>query len=318
MPWPKTTITIDSGETKEAVAPLIISASRSTDIPAFYGQWFMRRLDAGYVRWVNPFSGTPMYVSLREARLIVFWSKNPRPILPMLEELDRKGLSYYFHVTINDYEKEGLEKGVPPLAERIETFKRLSGMIGKKRVVWRFDPFCITDTLAPPDLLNRIKLIGDAVAGYTERLTVSFITRYVKVEKNLKNAGVRIRAWNDADRAAVLTGIGDYAREWGLSAVTCAEEENLDRYGILRGKCIDDDLIANVFGHDGKLAGFLSRGGAIKDKGQRPSCRCIISKDIGSYGTCGHRCLYCYAGSRPRRPAQTGPQMTNESDSIVA
>jgi len=278
----------------------------------------MRRLDAGYVRWVNPFSGTPMYVSLREARLIVFWSKNPRPFLPMLEELDRKGLSYYFHVTINDYEKEGLEKGVPPLAERIETLKRLSGMIGKKRVVWRFDPLCITDTLAPPELLNRIKLIGDAVAGYTERLTVSFITRYAKVEKNLKNAGVRIRAWNDADRAAVLTGIGDNARKWGLSAVTCAEEENLDRYGILRGKCIDDDLIANVFGHDGKLADFLSRGGAIKDKGQRPCCRCIISKDIGSYGTCGHRCLYCYAGARPRRHAQIGPGWTNESDSIVA
>ncbi|MGA2507929.1 MAG: DUF1848 domain-containing protein [Chitinispirillaceae bacterium] len=319
MHWPEVTITTGSGETKNAIAPLIISASRATDIPAFYGQWFLRRLDAGYVRWINPFSGKPakpVYVSLREARLFVFWSKNPRPFFPILEEIDRRGLPCYFHVTINDYEKEGLEQGVPPLAERIETFKQLSGMIGSRRVIWRFDPLIITDTLSPSGLISRIRGIGNELAGHTERLTVSFITLYAKVVRSLNNAGVRIREWDDAGRAAVLKDIGDCARRWGLSAVSCAEDKDYGRYGIAHGKCIDDALIAEVFGHDGKLAEFLRDGGAAKDKGQRPLCRCIISKDIGAYGTCDHRCVYCYAGAKSRYTGRTG-RHSIESDSII-
>jgi hypothetical protein len=142
---------------------------------------------------------------------------------------------------------------------------------------------------------------------------VSFITLYAKVVRSLNNAGVRIREWDDAGRAVVLKDIGDCARRWGLSAVSCAEDEDYGQYGIAHGKCIDDTLIAEVFGHDGKLAEFLRDGGAAKDKGQRPFCRCIISKDIGAYGTCGHRCVYCYAGAMSRH---TG-RHSIESDSII-
>jgi len=318
MPWPKVTITTDSGESREAIAPLIISASRSTDIPAFFGQWFLRRLSSGYVRWINPFSGKPMYVSLRQARLFVFWSKNPRPFLPLLKELDRRNLRYYFQVTINDYEREGLEKKVPPLAERIDTFKQLAGLIGRERVNWRFDPLLLTDTLSPEGLLLRVRRIGNELAGYTERLTVSFITLYAKASRNLKLAGIRIRAWDHAGRVTVLKGIGDYARTWNMRAVSCAEENNDGRYGIAQGKCIDDALIARLFSRDEELTGFLKRGGGIKDKGQRPHCRCIVSKDIGSYDTCGHQCIYCYANASPQRTARNDQGITNDSDSIVA
>ena len=143
----KLTITTDSGATVEAQAPVIISASRSTDIPAFHAQWFIDRLKAGYVVWVNPFNRQPMVVSFKNTKVVVFWSKNPQPIIPYLKELDDRGIHYYFHFTLNDYEQEGFEPNVPPLRERIETFKSLSGRIGKEKVIWRFDPLIVTPTL---------------------------------------------------------------------------------------------------------------------------------------------------------------------------
>jgi DNA repair photolyase len=316
MPWPKVTITTDSGEAKEAIAPLIISASRSTDIPAFYGEWFLRRLSAGYARWVNPFTGRPVHVSFENARVFVFWSKNPLPFLPLLKELDRRNLMYYFQVTVNNYEKEGLERGVPPLAQRLRTFKRLSGLIGKERVLWRFDPLLLTDTLSPEELLLRIKRVGNELAGYTERLTVSFITLYEKVARKLKNAG--IRAWEDSERTAVLQGIGGAAREWKIQAVSCADENDYTRYGISAGKCIDGALIARLTGNRGPVSEFLKRGGGTKDKGQRPHCGCIVSKDIGAYNTCGHDCVYCYANASPRSAARNLRRYAIESDSIIS
>src|SRR6056297_2488311 len=137
--WDKTTINTKSGK-KEGVAPVIISASRSTDIPAFYAEWFMKRLDEGYCKWVNPFNKRPQYVSFEKARAIVFWIKKARPMFKYLKNLDSKNINYYFTFTVNDYEAEGLEPKVPSLESRIETFKKLFKNIGKKRVIWRFDP----------------------------------------------------------------------------------------------------------------------------------------------------------------------------------
>ncbi len=117
MKWPETQIITEDGAVG-AIAPTVISASRSTDIPAFYAPWFMARLRHGYVKWVNPFNRRAQYVSFEQTRAIVFWSKNPKPMLQHTDELDRRGLAYYFQFTLNDYEREGLEPGVPPLAVR--------------------------------------------------------------------------------------------------------------------------------------------------------------------------------------------------------
>ena len=119
----------------DAIAPVIVSASRETDIPAFYGDWFMARLRAGYVKWKSPWGGRPLYVSFAKTRVFAFWTKDPAPFLQHLDALDRAGFGYYFLFTLNDYEAEGLEPGVPPLNERIDTFIRLSERIGKGRVV---------------------------------------------------------------------------------------------------------------------------------------------------------------------------------------
>ena len=146
MKWPIVSVEPMPGRKGPSPAS-IISASRSTDIPAFHADWLKRRLDAGYCKWLNPFNGRTVYVSFQRARAFVFWTKNPAPIMPLLPEFDRRGLAYYFQFTLNNYEAEGLEPNVPPLTERLATFKRLSKMLGSHRVIWRYDPLLLTDTL---------------------------------------------------------------------------------------------------------------------------------------------------------------------------
>jgi hypothetical protein len=323
--WEKVPIAIpdaaDPSEIRrvEAIAPVIVSASRSTDIPAFYGDWFMDRLAAGYVMWKSPFGGSPLYVSFKQTRVFVLWSKNPEPFLPYLDTLDRAGYHYYFLFTLNDYDNERLEPGVPPVDERIDTFIRLSRCIGKGRVVWRFDPFILTDSLSVDEMLEKTRKIGDRIAPYTKRLVFSFvdIARYPKVRRNLQTAGIAgAREFADPEIEEFCTGLAALNRRWGLSITACAEGRDLSRFGIGRGQCISYDLMVQEFGDDQKLMDFLqphdqqTLGGIVspadpsrylKDPGQRSTCRCIVSKDIGQYSTCMHLCTYCYANSSAPR-----------------
>lgn len=164
----------EKGAEVTAQAPLIISASRATDIPAFYTDWFFHRLDMGYVRWRNPFSGHDSYVSFDNTRFIIFWSKNPAPLLPYLSTLKKRGIGCYIQYTLNDYEAEGLEPNVPALAQRIDTFRRLVDALGIGAVVWRFDPLILTDKINIDTLLDKIAHIANVLAGYTEKLVFSF------------------------------------------------------------------------------------------------------------------------------------------------
>ena len=157
----RVTTATQSGKLVEAQAPVIISASRSTDIPAFYSDWFINRLREGYVVWRNPFNQQPMYISFKTTKVVVFWTKNPKPLIPYLHELDERGIHYYFQITLNDYEKERFEPNVPKLSERIETFKLFSDKIGKEKTIWRFDPLILTSLLSPREFLNRIWHIGN-------------------------------------------------------------------------------------------------------------------------------------------------------------
>ena len=144
--WNKTEILLDNGDVREAIKPLIISASRSTDIPAFYADWFFNRLQKGYSAWYNPFNGVKSYVSFQDTRFIVFWSKDPSPLIAHLDELIDKKIGCYIQYTFNDYVKEGFEKGVKSLVYRIDTFKRLVDKLGYGSVIWRFDPLILTDS----------------------------------------------------------------------------------------------------------------------------------------------------------------------------
>ena len=152
-----------NGEVVEASAPVIISASRSTDIPAFYAQWFMNRLRAGYCVWYNPFNQKPMYISFAKTKVVVFWTKNPEPMIPFLPELDKMGIHYYFQITLNDYVEEGFEPCVGDAAHRIEVFQRISNIIGPEKVIWRFDPLILTKELTPRRLLNKTYHVGTCI-----------------------------------------------------------------------------------------------------------------------------------------------------------
>ena len=147
MNWDKIQILNQNGEKVEAQAPIIISASRSTDIPAFYADWFVERWKKGYIRWKNPFNGVPLYVSFKKSRVVVFWTKNPKPMMRHLPFLKEHVKNFYFQYTLNDYDNEGYEGNVPPVDNRIKTFIELSDQIGKKHIIWRFDPMILTDKI---------------------------------------------------------------------------------------------------------------------------------------------------------------------------
>lgn len=195
----KTKLITQYGEEVEAIAPVILSVSRATDVPAFYSEWFLASLKRGYCRWRNPFSGVDTYVSLADVRFIVFWSKKPKPLIPHLSYLKEKGINCYIHYTLNDYEIEGLEPGVPGLNERIDCFRELVDILGVGSVVWRFDPLILTDRISCSDLVDKVSKIGNLLKGYTEKLVFSFadITSYRKVRANLLSKGISYIEWDE-------------------------------------------------------------------------------------------------------------------------
>ena len=291
---------------QKVVSPVIISASRSTDIPAFYSDWFLERLKVGYSVWINPFNQEHYRVSLGDTRMIVFWSKNPKPLLQRLDEIEALGYrQYYFQFTLNDFVAERLEPNVPSVDERIDTFRRLADRIGKERVIWRFDPLLLTDKISIDVLLERIAKIGRQLKCYTEKLVFSFIdiASYRKVQKNL--AGLGCREFSAEDQVKFAKGLAELNGELGLVLATCGELADLSAYGVKHNKCVDDELMMRLFHNDAALMDFIGAeydmldGWQIKkskkDKGQRKACGCIVSKDIGMYNTCPHLCRYCYA-----------------------
>ena len=315
-----TTITTDNGLPMSSQAPVIVSASRSTDIPAFYARWFFDRIEKGYVKWRNPFSGHNSYISFANTRFIVFWSKNPAPLIPYLPILRNKGIGCYIQFTLNDYDAEGLEPGVPALDERIDAFKRLVNILGDGSVIWRFDPLILTDKIGFEVLMEKIINIGNKLKGYAEKLVFSFadISTYKKVGRNLSQAGVNYLEWNEASMrefASMLSEIN--FKRWGYELATCAEPIDLSEFGISHNRCIDTKLIARLYPNDPILQNFLYK--AKTDSGQRKVCGCVLSKDIGAYNSCPHGCLYCYANTSPESALANYRRHTSNSfsDSIL-
>ena len=345
----KINICTDSGKIVEATAPVIISASRSTDIPAFYAKWFFNRLAKGYCAWYNPFNQQKMYISFSKCRAIVFWTKNPKPIMPYLHILDEMGIHYYFQVTLNDYTKEGFEPNVRSVEKRIETFKNLSDTIGKEKVIWRFDPLIITSNIGPRELLTRIWHIGNKLKGYTNKLVFSFVDvkAYRKVQNNLvketvffTKEDVEHAEANYAQRIEIVQGLKKireawHEQGWDVEMATCAEDIDLESYGIEHNRCIDGELMKRIFADDEELVYYLhtlkwperdmfgnippipQKEKKVKDTGQRKICGCMVSKDIGMYNTCRHFCVYCYANTSKECVLRNAEKHNENSESII-
>lgn len=329
--WNKQKFPRENGELVDMQVPILVSASRSTDIPAFYADWFFYRLDkAGYSAWTNPFNGVKSYVSYKNTRFIVFWSKNPKPLLEYLPILEKHKIGCYIQYSLNDYEKEKFEKNVPSVSERINTFKLLVEKLGYGHVIWRFDPLVLTDKISIDVLLSKIENIGNQLLGYTEKLVFSFadILSYRKVQSNLQKADIHYIDWNEQQMFEFAERLSELNKKWNYELATCGEKINLSDFRVKKNRCVDDELIIRLAYDDKILMDYLNvtqhplpqnnlfgeleplPEGAImlpngkyavhgdnRDKGQRMFCGCIKSKDIGEYNTCVHGCEYCYANA---------------------
>jgi hypothetical protein len=273
---------------------MIISASRRTDIPAFYANWFINRIRAGYCTVPNLFNPQQISsVSLKpeDVDVIVFWTRNPRPLFPHLEELDRRGYRYYFQYTLLDNPRL-IDRKSPPLQASLKTFRELAGRVGPERVIWRYDPIVFSEVTGAQFHQHTYGRIAQALAGYTQRSVISIADIYRKAGKRLRQLaqqGVEITGYDGKPSRRfdeLVRSLVRIAGENGMHIVSCAETIDLRPYGVRPGKCVDDEYIQRVFG---------LQVTSQKDPSQREACGCVVSRDIGMYETCLFGCQYCYA-----------------------
>jgi hypothetical protein len=267
----------------------IISVSRRTDIPAFYGGWFMNRLKDGFAGYVNPFGGRKYIVSLKpeDVTCFVFWSKNFKPFLENLKITETLGYKFYFNYTIT---------GLPRIFEcnsagkdiAIEALKELSKRYSPRHINWRYDPIVISDITDYDFHLQNFKALASELEGYVERCYFSYAVRYGKVKRNFgkfqAEHGVKITDPDNNFRTMLANELADIACEHGIKMYSCCGDYLL-KTGIEKAHCIDGKLAEELF----------HKRFSHAQKPTRKECGCTESVDIGAYDTCPHGCVYCYA-----------------------
>lgn len=264
---------------------MIISASRRTDIPTYYSEWLFNRLKEEYVLVRNPMN----IHQIGEINLspnvidgIVFWTKNPVPMLERLSEL--KKYNYYFQFTVNSYGKD-VEPNVPSKNEVIiPAFQKISKTIGREKVIWRYDPIFFNETYTMEYHLKYFKILASKLCDYTEKCTVSFMDLYRNTARNIQP--INILKETQSQRFEIMERFSEIAKEFGFYIDTCAEDVDLSQFGIAHAHCIDRERLERI----GKYKLTVE-----KDQNQRSECGCSASIDIGAYNTCKNGCLYCYA-----------------------
>ena len=264
---------------------MILSVSRRTDVPNYHSDWFFNRLRQGFLcvrNPMNPHQVSRVGLSPEVVDCIVFWTKNPAPMLERLGEL--KGYEYYFQFTLTGYGAD-MEPGIPDKRKvMIPTFRRLSELAGKERVIWRYDPILLNDRYTPDYHLKAFGEIADSLRDHTDRAVISFLDFYAKISQNTE--GMHIRKLSGGEMTDIAAGMAGIARRNHMEIETCAEQAGLSASGIRHGCCIDRGLIE-------KLTGCRLKVG--KDKNQRMECGCAESVEAGAYDTCANGCRYCYA-----------------------
>lgn len=264
---------------------MILSASRRTDLPNYYSDWFYNRIKEGFLYVRNPINVhqiSEIRLSPEIVDCIVFWTKNPGPMLDRLDEL--KDYKYYFQFTLTGYGAD-IENNVPHKKEIIiPVFQELSRKIGREKVIWRYDPILFTDRYTPEYHLKAFGQIARALRGYTDKCVISFVDTYAKNKRRMDPLKIRDR--NESQLIAFARQISDIACGNGMEVGSCAEKINLENCGIKHNCCIDRKLIEAI---------AVRPVNVSKDKNQREECGCVESVDIGTYNTCKNGCVYCYA-----------------------
>jgi hypothetical protein len=265
---------------------MIISASRRTDIPCYYSEWFMNRLKEGFIIVRNPMNYSQVskiILSPDVVDCIVFWTKDAKNIVPYLKTIDNMGYKYYFQFTITPYDRT-IEKNLRDKNDIIKTFIELSDLIGKERIIWRYDPVILNSILSPDYHFEQFLRICDKLHSYTGCVTISFVDYYAKLKSVITREIIRDITDEEIDKLSAF--IGQTAKSYRLEVKACCEEKDLTIYGINKSSCIDKDVIERICGYTLDVK---------KDRNQRKNCKCIKSTDIGTYNTCLNGCVYCYA-----------------------
>ena len=265
---------------------MILSASRRTDIPAYYSEWFMNRLQSGYVLTHNPMNHAQISRITLSSDVVdctVFWTKDPANMLGKLPFLDKMGYKYYFQFTLTPYGKD-IERSLRDKSLIIETFMHLSKIIGKDRVLWRYDPIILNDKLTINYHHEMFEALCRQLCNYTNVCTISFVDMYSKLDKAVK--GNMIREITESEMIQLATIFSEIGCKYGLELRACSEKVDLSSYGIYPASCIDKSTIEKACGYTIDVK---------SDANQRTGCGCIQSIDIGVYNTCKNGCVYCYA-----------------------
>ncbi|WP_119167344.1 DUF1848 domain-containing protein [Algihabitans albus] len=282
---------------------MIVSASYRTDIPAFYADWFLRRLEMGHVQVKNPYGGPDTLVPLRgpECDGFVFWTRNLDPFWPALAEVRARALPFVVQFTLTGYPK-ALEPAVISETRGLDQLRKLVDDHGGRTAVWRYDPVFATDLTPPAWHRETFARLVRALAGSVDEVVLSFAQIYAKTRRNTERAAARHGfAWQDPpteEKRVLLGDLAEIARSRGLTPSLCSQPELLTDGGLFGGpqpaRCIDAGRLSDVaraWGLDGAIA--------ARTKGNRPGCLCAESRDIGAYDTCPHGCTYCYAVRAP-------------------
>ena len=264
---------------------MIVSASRRTDIPSYYSEWMLNRLKEEYVLVRNPMNihqVSKIDLSPSVVDALVFWTKNPTPMLQHLDEL--KDYIYYFQFTLSAYGPD-VERNLPSKNKVIiPTFQKLSQEIGKEKVVWRYDPIFFNEQYTMQYHCKYFEVLASKLAGYTEKCTISFMDLYRNTERNIKPLNI-VKDTREMQEE-LLQRFVEIARQYELYIDACAEIGDFHKFGVEHAHCIDRERIERIGGF--KLD-------VEKDTNQRAECGCVASIDIGAYNTCKNGCLYCYA-----------------------
>ncbi len=289
---------------------MIISASYRTDIPAFYGDWFMGRLDAGTCRVANPYGGRDFMVSLAPDDVdgLVFWTRNPAPFVAALNKISHHGIPFVVYFTVVGYPQE-IDRSVPRLETQIESFIRIARDFGPHVLVWRYDPVVLSSLTTLDFHTQNFCRICTQLAGSTDEVVISFVNPYRKSRRNLdaaaRQSGFAWRQTSESEAAVLTQEFATIATSNGMRLTICAQPQYLITPAS-PAKCIDADRLSRVAGRE--ISAW--------QKGNRPGCLCDESRDIGAYDTCAHGCTHCYAVNDRSRATAALKQHNPESETL--
>jgi len=261
---------------------MILNTGSRTDIPAYYSDWFYNRIREGYVLSRNPYNPaqiTKYLLNPEVIDVIVFCTKNPFPMLDRISLLS--AFDTFWFVTITPYGKE-IEPYVPSKERVIGYFQKLSELIGKGRISWRYDPVFVTDQYSVDYHIERFHQMTEALSGYTEQCVVSFIDLYEKTRRNFK--GIREVTYREQEK--MISAFSEIAKKNELQIHLCCESASLVRDNVDADGCMSKAVLEKSLG---------CKLNVPQNKRARKECSCLLGADIGAYNTCGHGCLYCYA-----------------------